>query len=361
MHREKILLIDNVFAPSKKDRILNGVQKFSKAQRDVLSEYYDVYYLTMKGSDIQFQNQIILDCIHDVNLPVKDKRKLTKKISDAIVKVIKEVQPNIVMDNSCKHLTSIYKHYKNGVVFDHYHRPSMPLTPEIKSRFDRRKVYWCGVSKWQHERFGGLFDGTTSVHLVEKEELPVEPKPYAVFVGRWDSGKKPQVMMRMHGKHAPKDFILHVFTTLKHCYIKKEDENNIAALKKYKNIKFHFDAPREEIMKCMREATYILGSGKESTGIVSMEGATFGVPYIVLGSDYVPEQEHMHPFSMALLDRNLDIPTSEQYKAAIERFQKYTLEDRKKIAKYAFVRYNRKQFLINQLRLINDVKAKYAL
>jgi hypothetical protein len=37
------------------------------------------------------------------------------------------------------------------------------------------------------------------------------------------------------------------------------------------------------------------------------------------------------------------------------------MEDRKKIAKYAFVRYNRKQFLINQLRLINDVKAKYAL
>jgi hypothetical protein len=92
-----------------------------------------------------------------------------------------------------------------------------------------------------------------------------------------------------------------------------------------------------------------------------MEGATFGVPYIVLGSDYVAEQEHMHPFSMALLDRNTNIPTSEQYKVAIERFQKYTMEDRKKIAKYAFVRYNRKQFLINQLRLINDVKAKYAL
>ena len=35
MPKEKILIIDNVFAPSKKDRILNGVQKFSKAQREV--------------------------------------------------------------------------------------------------------------------------------------------------------------------------------------------------------------------------------------------------------------------------------------------------------------------------------------
>lgn len=360
MRKEKILLIDNVFAPSKKDKILNGVQKFGKAQREVLSEYYDVYYVTMKGSDLQFPNQIILDLIHDVNLPVKEKRILTKNISNEIVKLIQKINPDIIIDNSCKHLTGIYKHYKNAVVFDHYHRPSMPLTSEIKSRFDRHKVYWCGVSKWQHERFNCFFDGITSVHLVEKEEEVAEAKPYAVFVGRWDSGKKPQVMMRMHGRNAP-DITLHVFTTLKHCLIEDEDQKIIDNLKKFKNIKFHFDAPRETILKYMREATYILGSGNESTGIVSMEGATFGIPYIVLGSDFVAEQEHMHPFSMALLDRNLDVPVKEQFIAAVDRFKKYTLEDRKRIAKYAFIKYNRTQFLVKQLRLINDVKAKYAL
>ncbi len=64
---------------------------------------------------------------------------------------------------------------------------------------------------------------------------------------------------------------------------------------------------------------------------------------------------------MALLDRNLDVPVKEQFIAAVDRFKKYTIEDRKRIAKYAFIKYNRTQFLVKQLRLINDVKAKYAL
>ena len=360
MPREAILLIDNVFAPSKKDRILNGVQKFSKAQREVLSEYYDIYYVTMKGSDLQYKNQIILDQIHDVNLPVKEKRILTKTIAKEIARLIDIIKPSIILDNSCKHFTSIYKHYKNGVVFDHYYRPSMPLTQEVRNRFIKNKVYWCGVSNWQNEQFGFMFDGVSSVHLVEKEEQVAEAKPYGMFVGRWDSGKKPHIMLNMHAKNVP-DVTLHIFTTLKHCYIKDQDLKHIEDLKKHKNIQFHFDAPREEILNYMREAQFILGSGKESTGIVSMEGASFGVPYIVLGSNAVAEQEHMHPFSMTLIDRKDTALVKEQYKQAIQKYKTYTLEDRKRIAKYAFVKYNRTQFLIRQLRLINDVKAKYAL
>lgn len=360
MPKEKILIIDNVFAPSKKDRILNGVQKFSKAQREVLSEYYDVYYVTMKGSDLQFPNQIVLDDIQDVNLSIPEKRKITKSISNQIRQLIDQIKPTIVLDNSCKHFSSIFKYYKNGVVFDHYHRPSMPLTKEVRNRFTKNKVYWCGVSNWQNQQFGFMFDGVTSVHLVEKEEQAVESKPYGMFVGRWDSGKKPHIMLNMHAKNIP-NITLHIFTTLKHCYIKEKDLKHIEDLKKHKNIQFHFDAPREEILNYMREAQFILGSGKESTGIVSMEGASFGVPYIVLGSDVVAEQEHMHPFSMTLINRKDSVPSKEQYKKAIEKYQKYTLEDRKRIAKYAFVKYNKTQFLIRQLQLINDVKAKYAL
>lgn len=360
MPKEKILLIDNVFAPSKKDRILNGVQKFSKAQREVLSEYYDVYYVTMKGSDLQFPNQIILDYIQDVNLTVNEKRQITKTIANEIRRLIKELQPSIILDNSCKHMSSIFKHYKNGVVFDHYHRPSMPLTKEVKNKFVKNKVYWCGVSNWQNEQFNFLFDGVASVHLVEKEEQVMNAKPYGMFVGRWDSGKKPHIMLNMHAKNVP-DVTLHIFTTLKHCYIKERDLKHIDDLRKHKNIQFHFDAPREEILNYMREAQFILGSGKESTGIVSMEGATFGVPYVVLGSDKVAEEEHMHPFAMTLINRKDSISAKEQYKNAIEKYKTYTLEDRKRIAKYAYIKYNKTQFLIRQLRLINDVKAKYAL
>ena len=79
MRKRKVLIIDNAFAPSKKNKILNGVQKFSKAQRDVLSDDYEVHYVTMKGSDKQFPNQHILSTIQDVNANSKEKIEISKK------------------------------------------------------------------------------------------------------------------------------------------------------------------------------------------------------------------------------------------------------------------------------------------
>jgi glycosyltransferase involved in cell wall biosynthesis len=360
MNKEKILIIDSVYAPCKKNLILNGVQKFSRAQREVLSEHYDVYYLTMKGSDIVYPNQIVLSEIHNVNLSKQDKVKLTKKIAKEIAQILNQVNPDIVLDNSCKHLSSIYSLYKRGVVFEHYHKSSTPLTPKVKEKFEKRKVYWCGVSNWQNGQFRNYFDGVTSVHLVEKQEEVQEAKPYAIFVGRWDRGKKPHVAMNLFAKNE-KDLDLHVFTTLNYSYNNKKDLEIIEKLKKHNNIHFHFDAPREEILKYMQNATFILGGGNESTGIVSIEGATYGVPYMVIGTNSVAEQEHMHPFSLFLLNRNSLHTLADQYKAAADRFKNYSLEDRKRIAEYTFINYNKDKFLLNQLKLLNDAKQKYAL
>ena len=122
-----------------------------------------------------------------------------------------------------------------------------------------------------------------------------------------------------------KDTHLHIFTTINNSYFSKHDQDIIDKLSECKNITFHFDAPRKKILKYLQEATFVLGGGKESTGIVSMEGASYGVPYIVRGSGSVAEQEHMSPFSMEFLDiRNKKIP--QQLINAIEKFKKYTLE-----------------------------------
>ena len=59
----------------------------------------------------------------------------------------------------------------------------------------------------------------------------------------------------------------------------------------------------------------------------------------------------MSPFSMEFLDiRNKKIP--QQLINAIEKFKKYTLEDRKRIANYAFKEYNRYMFKQRQLDLL---------
>lgn len=358
MPKQKVLIIDNVFAPSKKDRIINGVQKFTKAQREVLSEYYDVHYITMKGSDLQFPNQYILRHIQDVNLDNKRKRTITKAIADEIKTLIHVVEPDIVLDNSCKHFTTNFPLYKTGIVFEHYHRPSMPLTDVIKKRFVKNKIFWCGVSEWQNKKFRNFFDGVTSVHMLEEEQQVCESDGYGIFVGRWDRGKKPHVMLSRYARNID-DIPLHVFTTFKNCYLTEDDLKIVSKLKKNNKFVFHIDAPRSELESYMKRAAFIIGSGNESTGIVSMEGASFGVPYIVPGSHSVAEQEHMNPNAIYLLDRKSGDDMSEQILAAVHCFSNLSFDDRKEIARDAFLRYNRSQFLLKQLRLIKKAKDLY--
>jgi hypothetical protein len=357
MPKQKILIIDNVFAPSKKDRILNGVQKFSKAQREVLSEHYEVHYVTSKGSDLQFENQYILESIQDVNLPDDKKRKITKSITNELTNILNSVEPYIVLDNSCKHLSSLYSQYNIGIVFDHYHSPSMPLANGIKDKFIKNKIFWCGVSEWQKRRWNNIFDGVASVHMLEREETPIPHDGFGMFVGRWDSGKKPHVMISRYARYI-KDYPLHVFTNFKNCYLTESDRNIVNSLMDCDNLTFHINASRSEILSYMKKASFLLGSGNESTGIVSLEGASYGVPYIVPGTNSVAEQEHMNPIAISLLDRakgNL----GNQLIESVERFKLHTIEHRKFIAKDAYLRYNRKEFLTRQLLLIKQAKDLY--
>lgn len=358
MPKQKVLIIDNVFAPSKKDRIINGVQKFTKAQREVLSEYYDVHYITMRGSDLQYPNQYILRHVQDVNLDNNRKRAITKAIADEIKMLIHVIEPDIVLDNSCKHFTTNFPFYKTGIVFEHYHKPSMPLTDAVKQRFVKNKIFWCGVSNWQNKQFRNFFDGVTSVHMLEEEQFVTQSDGYGMFVGRWDRGKKPHVMLNRYSRMID-DIPLHVFTTFKNCYLTEDDLKIVNILKKNKKFIFHVDAPRSELESYMQRASFILGSGNESTGIVSMEGASFGVPYIVPGSNSVAEQEHMHPEAIYLLDRTSGDSMNEQLLAAVHCFANYSLEHRKQIAKDAYLRYNKSQFLLKQLRLIKKAKELY--
>jgi len=357
MPKEKILIIDNVFAPSKKDRILNGVQKFSKAQREVLSEDFEVHYVTSKSSDLQFENQYILENIQNVNLPTEKKRKITKSITNELANIINDVEPYIVLDNSCKHLSSLYPNYNIGIVFEHYHSPSMPLAQGVKDKFTKNQIFWCGVSQWQHRRWNNIFDGTTSVHMLEEEETPVPSDGFGMFVGRWDSGKKPHVMISRYARYV-KDYPLHIFTNFKNCYLEEADRKVVNSLMDCDNLIFHINVPRDEMLSYMKRASFLLGSGNESTGIVSLEGASYGVPYIVPGTDTVAEQEHMHEDAMLLLNRS-DGELGEQLIQAVEKFKNYTFEQRKFIAKDAYMRYNRKEFLKRQLRLIKQAKDLY--
>lgn len=355
MSKQKVLIIDNVFAPSFKDKIVNGVQKFTKAQRDVLSDDFEVHYITASGSDMQFENQYILSTVQDVKYDLKKKLKSTTDIKTEISNILTQVEPNFVLDNSCKHMTTLYQHYKVGVVFEHYHRSSNPLNTASKEPFDVNGVYWCGVSNWQNGQFRNLFDGVTSVHLVDHSDV-IPHENYGIFIGRWDRGKTPHIIMKKFAKNV-RDTKLHIFTTINYGFSTDKDKQIIDRLSKNPNIIFHIDAPRQKTMEYLKKAAFVLGGGKESTGIVSMEGASFGVPYIVRGSKSVAEQEHMPDYGMTLLDIGKG-KIDEQLITAIKKYKSYTIDDRLKLANHVYSKYNRDMFKRRQLQLLLRAKNK---
>jgi glycosyltransferase involved in cell wall biosynthesis len=353
----KILIIDNLYQPSKAGVIANGAQKFTRNQMTLLSEVAETFYITAKGSDKQFANQFILDGWFDLSLEEKsDKVKQTRKVAEEILKIIKQVQPDVVLDSSCKHMSSIWEDYPSGIIFEHYHKSSAPLGPDTSEKFSKKKAYWVGVSKWQAKHFNNYFDDTICIHYID--EAPEEVKAageYGIFVGRWDGGKAPHVALKNYLKSGS--------TYPIKCFIKfggqeipaKELEN----LKKSPLLEFHIDAPRQEILDAMSRARFGLGMGNESTGIVCLEYAMFGVPYIVPGNKVVAEMEHIPAEGLFLCDRSLDTPIHEQYYKHVNDASSWSLADRVYYSKLVRDKYNKEHFINEHLRIIRQAQGKY--
>lgn len=353
----KILIIDNLYQPNKAGTIANGAQKFTRNQMTLLSEVATTYYITAKGSDKQYANQFVLDNWFDLSLDTKaDKVKQTKRVAEEIVKIIKQVHPDVVLDSSCKHMSSIWQDYPTGVIFEHYHKSSAPLGPDTPEKFEKKEAYWVGVSKWQAKHFNNYFHDTISIHYID--EVPSEvkrAKKYGIFVGRWDGGKSPHVALKNYLKSGS--------TFPVKCFIKfggqeipaKELEN----LKKSPLLEFHIDAPRQEILDAMSEALFGLGMGNESTGIVCLEYATFGVPYIVPGNKVVAEMEHIPPEALYLADRSLDTPMTEQIAKHVHTTATWSMGDREWLSKKVLDTYNKEHFINEHLRIIKQAQEKY--
>lgn len=347
----KILIIDNLFSPNLKGKVGNGAQKFSKNQMELLSTVHDTYYITAVGSDKQYDNQYILDGFFDIS-DEENKRKQTRGVLEEIKKIIIQLDPDVVLDNSCKHMSSIWENYKVGIIFEHYHKPSSIISKDRgNSKFSKKGVYWCGVSKWQAKKFLDNFDDTICIHYInEPPSVIKEAKPYGIFVGRWDAGKYPQVALKNYlksGANYPVE-----------CFIKfggteipaKELEN----LQKSPLFKFYIDAPRQQILDSMSEAMFGLGMGNESTGIVCLEYVTHGVPYIVPGNKTVAESEHIPAETLYFCDRFLDTPMPEQIRNYVDLSSKLSYTDRVRFSETVVNKYTAEHFIKENMRIIHQ-------
>lgn len=352
----KILIIDNLFHSNNFGKIANGAQKFARNQMNLLSDIAETFYITAQGSDRQYQNQFILDSVFDLELSRKNKVVQTKKIAKDISEIIHLVNPDVVLDNSCKHMSGIWINYPTGIVFEHYHRPSMPLGTGITSVFDKKKVYWCGVSKFQAKKFNNYFHDTICIHYVG-DEIPSEIKPfkdYGIFIGRWDKGKAPHVFLKNYLKSNPKYLVK--------CFLNfggvKIDDKELNYLQQYPIFEFHFDASREEILSTLSEAKFGLGMGNESTGIVSLEYATHGVPYIVPGRTFVAENEHLPEEAIYLCDRALSVGIPEQISQAVQKCEEWTHQQRKDLSSKIITTFNKQHFIDEHIRIIENARGK---
>lgn len=357
----KILVIDNLFVPSKAGKIGNGAQKFTRNQVSILGDLgNDVYYITAAGSDYQFTNQFILKEHFDLTIPdKKDRAAQTKRIANEIENLCKRIKPDIVLDSAGRHMSSIWSHYGNGIIFEHYYKSSAPLGEDGIKKFESKNVIWCGVSKFQKKAFRDLFHETINIHVIDRGDIQIQPhNNYGIFVSRWDGGKNPHVALRNYVKSETN-------IPLK-CFIKFEGEGIknevLEELKKSPLLEFHIDAPRDEIVDAMSKAAFCYGAGNESTGIVSLECATFGVPYIVTAKnkEHLAEREHMPDKYMFVNERsNEEVPVPEQLKKNIDFCMKLEYNSRIELSNIICNKFTPTNFAEEHYRVIDVAKNLY--
>ncbi len=355
----RILVIDNLFVPSKKGLIGNGAQKFTRNQVTLLSRDNEVHYITAAGSDHQFPNQYVLKEHYDLTLATKTERAAqTRRIAAEIDGLCKQIKPDAVLDSAGRHMSSIWTSYTNGVIFEHYFKSSAPLGDDTQLKFTNKKVLWCGVSKWQQNQFRNFLQDTISIHYIDNPPTEVKPSAgYGIFVSRWDAGKNPHVALKNYLKSGT--------TVPLKCFIKFEGEGinpkELENLQKSSLLEFHIDAPRQEILDAMSEAAFCFGAGNESTGIVSLECATFGVPYIVTAKSKgnLAESEHMPDKYMRVNERSSDIPVPEQIKNNIDFFMGLEYNSRIELSKLVCEKFTAEHFINEHYRVIEAVKNTY--
>lgn len=354
----KILIIDNLFDPNIRGVVTNGAQKFTRNQFNLLNRIADTYYITAGGSQYQYANQIVLSERFDVNITEKwDKIEQTKRIAKEVSNIVDKINPDVVLDSACKHMSSAWGSYPAGVIFEHYYAPSMPLSDDSKDKFEKKGVMWCGVSKWQSKNFRQMFDDTINIHYID--EIPdriLGHDNYGIFVGRWDGGKKPHVALKNYAKSGA--------TVPVKCFIKigglEIPEKELQKLQDNPLFEFHIDAPREKILETMSRAAFGLGSGNESTGIVCLEYATRGVPYIVPGRGVVAEMEHLPADALHLVDRDSDMTMPEQVAKHVDFCMKLGYDYRRDLSDRVITMYNADHFVREHERVINRAKNEFA-
>jgi hypothetical protein len=341
----KILIIDNLYVSHLKNKVGNGAQLFAENQVKLLKKLGDIHFITASGSDNITKNQYILSKKFNLDKEKSEKIKETKEISIEISEIIKLVQPDIILDNCCKHLSSIWKLYNNGYIFEHYHRPSFPLGIDTRKKFEKYNVKWIGVSNWQNKKFNNYFDDTINIHYIEEQPSVKEAEEYGIFIGRWDPGKSPHIILKNYIKSNSRYPIK--------CFIKGDlNDPSLKDLMKEPLLQFYIDYPREQIFKHVSKAMFGLGMGHESTGIVSLEYVSHGVPYIVIGTDKVAEEEHLPKDAIYLINRSSDKSIPKQISEAVTDIERWTKINRLSISNYVALKYTEEHFINEHKRII---------
>lgn len=354
-----IVIIDNLYSPNIPGKIANGVQKFTRAQFEILQESgRRVHYICAAGSVKGYEDQTILKtALSPLEAPTAEKREVTQRLQKELAEVLRGLSPEVVLDSSCKMFRRVWPLYPTGLIFEHYHRPAFPLGEGTRKPFERHRVSWVGVSNWQKSRFRDLFDDVSSVHYLEDLSPPKEAAqpPYGVFIGRWDAGKRPDTAL-LNYIRSEANIPIKAFIVRGGAKIDPKIEERIF---NDDLMTFREDAPREEIFDAVSQASFGLGMGNESTGIVSLEYGAFGVPYIVPGRGEVAEAEHLPARALHLADRSLEDSIPTQIFKHIQACLGWSWEERESLAQECRDSYNRQNFLKGQEMVISRAKERY--
>lgn len=382
----KILVLGTLFNGIYRDRIESGAVKVIQNQMHYLSQKHEMHLVCLKNSDKLYANQHFLEFNYEKDLPRQQKASLTRKISKQLVEIVDQVKPNIIFNNTCKHLNGAIKHFNRpSILFEHasHFVPFGFENTEAKLRkidfFEANQVYWTGVSLFQQSNFflskereeiedlkdkkRFKFHDIICVHVKDtnQEMIPREfDKKFGVLISRMDPVKSPERILKIYqktGLQYPIEFFTHFDSTrdsgtdAANSYREKYAQNSLVSL--------NVSADRSHLLTRLSQASFCLGTFGEASPVVSIEAGLCGVPYIIHShAENSGESELIDPkYYFQVVKTKGDMPG--QQRKLIEQSLELNTSDRLDMSSHFHEKFSPQNFIARHEKIIHRCMEKY--
>jgi len=381
--KKHIAVFDGMAQPQRKNSFVGGMEVVSRSQARYLSEFgNDVTFVVSQDSDkdlmwegfsVAYTNQPAKDPLRRKGISTVD---YNKKFFNDVLKILDKIKPDVAI------FQRIYPFGAKGrveslscpsIFFEHslpeYLGQNMINFPSISDRiYDNGHILTC-VSEYARKRYNEkvkreLVHESCSIQVVKDTPKEIFPhENYGIVISRWCPLKHPGKAFEMFAD-MDNGMSLRVFTS--QLGTKPEYE---VKFPKYATMNFpgavhiSIDTKHGDIMESAKRASFhITTCQHESSGIASLEAATYGVPNIAFCSKgNHASEDHIqggHNFLVNVSEYRGVKRQKEKFWDIVKNID-FSLESRKELSEGTLREFSPKKFAMRHENIINKVCKGY--